>query len=87
MKRAPRAPHSDTLEEALPHFNESFRKRYRLPSVTVQELRAVPGLEEDLAELATVRANGVMFRTRPPRQRPCVRSRRSPRCTSRPTRA
>lgn len=54
-----RAPHADTLEEALPHFNESFRKRYRLPSVTIQDLRAVPGLDEDLADLATVRANGV----------------------------
>jgi hypothetical protein len=59
MKRTPRAPHADTLEEALPHFNESFRKRYRLPSVTIQELRAVPGLDKDLADLATVRAGGV----------------------------
>ncbi len=60
MKRTVRAPHADTLQEALPHFNESFRKHYRLPSVTIQELRAVPGLDEDLTDLATVRASGVM---------------------------
>jgi hypothetical protein len=59
MKRTPRAPHPDTLEAAVPHFNESSRNRYRLPTVTIQDLRAVPGLDEDLAELATVRANGV----------------------------
>ncbi len=59
MKRTPEAPHADTLEEALPHFNDAFRRRFRLPSVTIQELRAVPGLDEDLADLATVRANGV----------------------------
>ncbi len=58
MHRAPRAPHPDTLEAALPHFNESFRQRYRLPSVTLEELRAVPGLEDDLADLAAVRMNG-----------------------------
>jgi len=54
-----RAPHADTLEVALPHFNESFRQRYRLPSVTIQELQAVAGLDEDFADLATVRASGV----------------------------
>jgi hypothetical protein len=54
-----RAPHADTLEAALPHFNESFRQRYRLPSVTIQELRAAPGLDEDFADLATVHASGV----------------------------
>jgi hypothetical protein len=59
MNRARRAPHADTLEAAVPHFNESFRVRYHLPSVTIQELRAVPGLDEDFADLATVRANGV----------------------------
>jgi hypothetical protein len=55
-----RAPHVDTLEAAVPHFNNSFRRRYRLPKVTIEFLRPVPGLDDELANLATVRACGVL---------------------------
>lgn len=60
MKRAPEAPHGDTLAEAVPHFNEVFRHPYHLPTTTVEALRAVPELKDEFDNLATVRANGVV---------------------------
>ena len=59
VDRTRRAPHADTLEAALPHFNDAFRQRYRLPTVTIESLRQVPELDDELANLATVRADGV----------------------------
>jgi hypothetical protein len=59
MTRSARAPHADSLEVAVPHFNEVFRHRYRLPPATIKWLQAVPGLDEHLADLPTVRADGV----------------------------
>jgi hypothetical protein len=59
MTPARRAPHPDTLEAAVPHFNEHFRSRYRLPRVTLRSLREVPGIAEELDNLASVRAGGV----------------------------
>lgn len=59
MIRSARAPHADSLEVAVPHFNEVFRHRYRLPPATIKWLQAVPGLDEHLADLPTVRADGV----------------------------
>ncbi len=53
-------PHRDTLEAAVPHFNASFRYRYRLPSTTLEYLREVPGLKDEFDNLATIRANGVV---------------------------
>ncbi len=59
VDRTRRAPHADTLEAAVPHFNESFRRRYRLANVRIEFLRGVPGLKDELADLATARQNGV----------------------------
>lgn len=59
MTHVRRAPHPDTLEAAVPHFNEHFRSRYRLPRVTLRFLREVPGIAEELDNLASVRAGGV----------------------------
>ncbi len=60
VDRTRRAPHADTLEAAVPHFNDYFRHRYRLPTVTIEFLRRVPGLDDELANLATIRAGGVI---------------------------
>ncbi len=56
----PTAPHADDLKTSLPHFNGQFRRRYRLPALTEAKLRAdVPDLDALLADLTTVRADGV----------------------------
>ena len=58
MRRAA-APHSDDLVTAVNHFNTAFRQRYRLPTTTVEAIRECDGLEEAIADLAVMRAEGV----------------------------
>ena len=38
-RRPPLAPHADTLDAALTHYNDSFRRRYRLPDITDEALQ------------------------------------------------
>ena len=54
-----RVPHPDDLATAIVHFNSTFRHRYRLPRIGLERLLQAQGLEEELENLATVRANGV----------------------------
>lgn len=56
MPTAPHGPHADTLEAAVPHFNSAFRRRYRLPAVTLEALQADDGLAEAFEDVATLRA-------------------------------
>jgi hypothetical protein len=52
-------PHADTLDDAVDHFNTSFRHRYRLPATTGAALRDAEGFERAWADIQMVRAGGV----------------------------
>lgn len=60
MARPPRPPHADELDDAVEHFNESFRHRYRLPATTAEVLRGADGFDEAWANIPVVRAGGVV---------------------------
>ena len=52
--------HPDTLEAALPHYNDHFRHRYRLPRVTAAWLRRdLPEIDRLIEEELPARQNGV----------------------------
>jgi hypothetical protein len=59
MARQGGAPHGDTLDEALPHFNEEFRHRFWLPPLTLAYVNAVSGSDPLFEHVQEVRAERV----------------------------
>ena len=59
-RRRPLAPHADTLDAALTHYNDSFRRRYRLPDITEEALQTLYGRPDWAGRIERARANGVV---------------------------
>jgi hypothetical protein len=59
LAQPPKAAHSDDIDQAIEHFNASFRHEYRLPSTTSALLREAAGFEEAWSDIPVVRAAGV----------------------------
>jgi hypothetical protein len=59
MRRAPQPPHPDTLEAALDHYNDRFRRRYRLPPTSKAALQSLSEQPEWNERIEIARADGV----------------------------